>query len=76
MDDDWVQLQWREEYAEMLNSWLEGKGDSVGLCLLCGSPIRSLADFIPGTNTHNCPEGIRLENSDLTPKRCSRDPLA
>jgi hypothetical protein len=35
---------------------------SVGWCLLCDGSIRSEKDLIPETNTHNCPEGLRLES--------------
>jgi hypothetical protein len=31
--------------------WAEDDGASVGLCLLCGQPIRSEGDLIPGTST-------------------------
>ena len=34
--------------------------ERVGWCLLCNAPIRSEADLIPESNTHNCEEGRAL----------------
>jgi hypothetical protein len=74
MNDDWVRVQFRREWIEMLDSWLEERDDNVGLCLLCGSSIRSEADFIPDTNTHGCAEGLRESsvNSQAILKLSSR----
>jgi hypothetical protein len=47
---------------EMLDNWVACPDENVGWCLLCDSPIRSEKDLIQETNTHNCPEGLKLES--------------
>jgi hypothetical protein len=36
--------------------------ENVGWCLLCDGPIRSEKEMIKNSNTHNCPEGLKLES--------------
>jgi hypothetical protein len=47
---------------EMLDNWVACPDENVGWCLLCDGPIRSAQDLIPNSDTHNCPEGLRLES--------------
>jgi hypothetical protein len=57
-----VPIQFAPNLVEMLHDWKAALTDeNVGWCLLCDGPIRSARDLIPKTNTHNCPEGRRLE---------------
>ena len=58
---DWVPLQPPNNMEEMLLNWANYQGPKVGWCLLCDQPILREEDFIPETNTHNCPEGQRFE---------------
>lgn len=46
---------------EMLQKWAESTEPGIGFCFLCGHSIASEEDFIPGTSTHNCPEGRAFE---------------
>jgi hypothetical protein len=61
MNDDWVAIQFADGLEDMVESWIETRDDDVGLCLLCGLPIRSEEELIPGTDTHRCPEGLAFE---------------
>jgi hypothetical protein len=58
--DDWVSVQTPENMEEMLLHWTSYDGPNVGWCHLCDRPILSADDLIPGTNTHSCPEGLKL----------------
>jgi hypothetical protein len=57
------QIKFPENLLEMLDHWENYPQENVGWCLLCDGPIRSEADMIPGTNTHACSEGVRLNRS-------------
>ncbi len=57
----WVPLDFPDKLDEMLADMASSDEPRVGWCLLCNSPIRSDADLVPGTNTHNCAEGLALE---------------
>ena len=61
VEDGFVPVQIPDNMDAMLESWAEDDGPSIGLCLLCGQPIRSEGDLIPGTSTHNCAEGRAFE---------------
>jgi hypothetical protein len=52
-------------HAERLQKWLESTEPCIGFCLLCGHPILTVEDLIPGTSSHNCPEGQASE-AELT----------
>ena len=56
-----VPIQFPPNMMEMLDHWEGCPDENVGWCLLCDGPIRSAQDLIPNSNTHNCPEGVRLE---------------
>jgi hypothetical protein len=38
----------------MIESWLADRGESVGYCFVCDSPIMSEFEIIAGTNDHRC----------------------
>lgn len=59
-ETDWVPLELPSNIEETLSHWAEYAGPKVGWCLLCDQPILREEDFIPETNTHNCPEGQRF----------------
>lgn len=61
MNDDWVPIKRPANLEEMLETMLNSSEERVGGCLLCNSAIRTEADFIPETNTHNCAAGRALE---------------
>jgi hypothetical protein len=56
-----VPIRFPPNLMEMLENWENCPEENVGWCLLCDGPIRNEADMIPDSNTHNCPEGLRLE---------------
>jgi hypothetical protein len=57
-----VPIQFPPNIMEMLDNWESCPEANVGWCLLCDAPIRSAQDLIPNSNTHNCPEGLKLES--------------
>lgn len=59
--DDLVPLKVPENIEEMLNDWVSDSTEKIGWCLLCNHPIRTEADLISHTNTHNCARGWELE---------------
>jgi hypothetical protein len=61
VEDGFVPVQIPDNMEAMLESWAEDDGPSIGLCLLCGQPIRSEGDLISGTSTHNCAAGRAFE---------------
>jgi hypothetical protein len=61
MKNKMVPIEFPENIEEMLDNWASCAEENVGWCLLCDGPIRSAQDLIPKTNTHNRPEGLRLE---------------
>lgn len=64
---DWVPLQMAPDLIERMEAYLENDKAKVGCCLLCNSRIESADDFITGTNTHTCPEGLRFEEGRKEP---------
>jgi hypothetical protein len=64
-----VPIQFPPNIMEMLDNWESCPDENVGWCLLCDGPIRCEKDMIPNTNTHNCPEGLRLELRGKRPRR-------
>jgi hypothetical protein len=56
-----VPIQFPPNLVEMLHDWESCPDENVGCCLLCDGPIRTEKDLILNSNTHNCPEGLRLE---------------
>lgn len=71
MHEDWVPLQIPDTFDEMMEGWSASRKDSVGFCLLCGSPIRTESEFISGTNTHNCEAGRAME-AEISAKESSQ----
>jgi hypothetical protein len=61
--EDWVRLQpIAPEIEEKLSKWFATDSESIGFCCLCGSPILTERDIIPGSNyTHTCAEGRLFE---------------
>jgi hypothetical protein len=57
-----VPVKFPPNLEEMLENWETCADENVGWCLLCDGPIRAEEDLIENTNTHNCPEGLRLES--------------
>ena len=60
-EEGWQQIQIPDNLEEMYAKWRTDPEPSIGWCLLCDSPIRSEADLIPGTSSHNCPQGLALD---------------
>ncbi len=61
IEDGWQPIQVPDNFDEMVSAWVDSAEPNIGWCLLCDSPIRTEDDLIPGTSTHNCPEGRSLE---------------
>jgi hypothetical protein len=61
MKDDWVPIQVPDNLEEMFEDMTSDASEKVGWCLLCNSAIRTEADLIPGTDTHDCEQGRALE---------------
>jgi len=59
--EGWVPINVPEDLEEMFQHWVDSEEPNVGWCLLCDSPIRSEADMIPNTNSHNCEAGRALD---------------
>lgn len=60
--ESWVPLEAHPHLDDMLEDRVEFEGECIGWCLLCGDPILTEQDVIPGSNyAHNCPAGQRLE---------------
>jgi len=62
-DGRWKPVEFPSKIEEMMDAWQSYAGPSVGWCLLCNSAIRTAADMLPGSNTHNCPQGRALEQT-------------
>lgn len=60
MKENWIPLEILNNFEEMLDDMVHSLEERVGWCLLCNAPIRSEADLIPESNTHNCEEGRAL----------------
>ena len=60
-DEGKVRALFTSDMIDAVEGWFGSKNRGCGLCLLCGETIRSEADFIPDSNTHNCDAGRRLE---------------
>ena len=60
MANKMVPVKFPSNIEEMFENWATCPEENVGWCLLCDGPIYSETDLIPGTNTHNCAEGIKL----------------
>jgi hypothetical protein len=54
MTDKWVPLRPQENIEKTLSHFISYEGACVGWCLVCDQPIRSDADMISGTNSHDC----------------------
>jgi len=52
------------EIEEKFEEWAVSDRNSLGFCFVCGNPILTEADFIPGTYIHNCAEGQLFERED------------
>jgi hypothetical protein len=59
---DWVSPKIPDNLDEIILNWASYAGPSkVGWCFLCDQPILSEDDLIPGTATHRCDAGWRIE---------------
>ena len=47
MNDDWVPIQFPDNFDEMLEAFANYSEERIGWCLLCNSPIRTEADLMP-----------------------------
>jgi hypothetical protein len=72
MNEDWVPLQIPDNLDEMLEAFASDSEEKVGWCLLCNSPIRTAADLIPGTDTHDCEKGRAIEEQHAPQKKKPR----
>ena len=61
MKEDWVPIQFPDNMEEMFEVMTSHVGDKIGWCLLSNSPIHTVAEMIPGTETHDCEQGRALE---------------
>jgi hypothetical protein len=61
MKEDWVPIKIPDNLDKMLNDMINSDEPRVGWCLLCNQPIRSEADFLENSHTHNCQAGRELE---------------
>jgi hypothetical protein len=68
-NDKTTEIQFPENIIEIINEWASSIERGVGVCLLCGCVIQTEAEFIPGTNTHNCSAGRSFEHPDLNLRR-------
>ena len=66
MKDDWVPVQIPDNFDEMLEAFANYSEERIGWCLLCNSPIRSEADLISNTNTHDCEAGRAFEATHIS----------
>jgi len=62
MKNRMVPVQFRQNIVEMVENWESCPYENVGWCLLCDGPIHSAPCLIENSNTHNCPEGVKLES--------------
>jgi hypothetical protein len=62
--DKSIEIRFPENIIEIVKEWASSIDHGVGVCLLCGEVIHAEAEFIPGTNTHDCPAGRSLERSE------------
>lgn len=60
-EQGWVPIQFPDNLDQMFQNWSDSEELNVGWCLLCDQPIRSAADLIPDTSTHDCSAGRALE---------------
>jgi hypothetical protein len=63
MNEDWVPIQFPDNFEEMFEAFANYSEERIGWCLLCNRPIHTEADFISGTNTHDCEAGRAFEAS-------------
>lgn len=61
MKEDWIRIELPEDNDEMTEVWTNFHGQSIGLCILCGTLIRTESELIQGTTTHDCKAGRDLE---------------
>lgn len=59
--EDWVPIEAPPNLDEMLQKWMDSPEHNIGWCLLCDSPIHDESHLIPGTSSHNCAAGRKLE---------------
>ena len=62
-NDEWVPIRCPENLDDMIETMASFTEEKVAWCLLCNQPIRTQADFVPNTHTHNCEAGRKLEKS-------------
>jgi hypothetical protein len=60
-NEDWVPIKFPDNLEEMLDAFANCTEERIGWCLMCNRAIRTEADLIPNTNTHNCAAGRALE---------------
>jgi hypothetical protein len=66
-NDRSIQIQFPENIVEIIDEWARSIDHGVGVCLLCGNVIHTEAEFIPGTNTHDCSAGQSLRKPESHP---------
>lgn len=71
---DWVPIQVPPNLEEMFQHWVDSDEPNVGWCLLCDSPIRTVDDMIPGTNSHNCAAGRALDEKIRAAEAAEQSP--
>lgn len=74
MNDDWIPVKVPDTLDEMLMARADSTEPNVGWCLLCNSPIRTEAEFIPDTNTQDCEAGGMFEVEITRVQRKPRRP--
>jgi hypothetical protein len=58
-------ISFSQVIAKMFNGLESCPQENAEWCLLCDRPIRNGEDLIQHSNTHNCPEGLRLRRQLL-----------
>jgi hypothetical protein len=68
-----VPIDFQPTVHEMAEKFFAHRGEVLGWCLLCDSPIRTEQEFIPGTDTHNCQRGRDLEASTARSQQAEQE---
>ena len=74
MEDDWVPVKFPENFDQMMEDMANSNEPRIGWCLLCNSPIRTVADLIPGSNVHNCEAGSSFQSEVTAQEQAAEHP--
>jgi len=65
IDEKMVPIKFPDNMVEVIGKWFDSTEKGCGVCLLCGDTISTTADFIPGTDTHDCPAGKLIRRDHI-----------